>query len=162
MFSRSNAVFAGIFALAIVATVLLFTIHPGGESDASPTGKLSPDVIEVESQYKAIKKEWLENEAAFREAKLEISSRLTNIHQRMGNLVKKAAGLAPMSAAERDAVPHLVGAVKATERMIEPYVIRLMAPARIGPAQWEQKNKDAEEANAEWAQWLQKSKGLAR
>ncbi len=162
MLSRSNTIFAAIFGLAILSTILLFTVGTGLVDDKPATGKLSIDVIKAESEYKALQQEWKANEAAFLEAKPTISMKLTGIQEKFRALEKTASGLKGLTPAEQEALPHLIGSIKASTRMIEPYVIRLMAPGRIGPDHWERKNRDAAEANAEWDAWLKATDGMSR
>lgn len=159
---RSTTVFAAIFGLSVVATILLFTVGGAITGEKTTSGKLSIDVIKVESDYKALQQEWLANEKDFLEAKPSVSIKLTGIQERFKALEKSALALRGTSPAEQAALPHLVGSIKASTRMVEPYVIRLMAPQRIGPSHWERKNADAREANAEWAAWQQATAEMSR
>lgn len=162
MLSRSNIAFLVIFGLAVVATILLFTAGPWLTQESAPSGRLSPEVIDTESQFQAIQAEWNANEKAFLEANPQISLKLTGLKERLQKLEIKAAALQGRGDAESAALPHLVGSIKAMHRMSATYVMRLLAPKRVGQADWDKMKQDTRESNSEWEAWKKATANMTR
>src|SRR6185503_2653847 len=102
MKTRSNAIFAGIFGLAVVATAVMFVI-PRFMSDPPPyEGSLSQPVVKLESEYKVLQDEWKAGESSFRTADKSITAKLTDFQKRLRELSVKANAQLPATPAEKD------------------------------------------------------------
>lgn len=161
MRTRSNAIFASIFGLSVLATIALFVI-PKFVKDTPTEGKLSPETVKIEQEYKAIQGDWKANNEAFRARDQAKAGQLVDLQNRVKLLAKRAESAQATTKEEKEALLHLSASIASFSSVIVPYVLLQMAPEKVSPRMWDKKNEDMKAAEREWDAWTSATATMSR